>query len=560
MSRRFTRRSVLVWSAGTAAAGLLAACAPAAQPAPTAAPKATEAPKPAATSAPVPAATTSPAVTAAPAATQAPAAATQAPSPKRGGTLTLGSTAGVQEFNPFNATVGHTPFMRAVYNSLARYDAQLNLVPDLAEKWDIAADGKSVTFKLRQGVKFHSGRDFTSADVKASVDFGSTNDRALLREVFKTIKVVETPDNYTVTFRFDAANPGMFDLIDGLYMIDKNTVEDRAKTGIGTGPFKVDLYVPNDRLEMSAFKDFWDKGKPYLDKYIFRQIPDSASLSINLESGAVDLIDGAALTDAARLKAAGGRFLVDPGTPGGTIYDVGMNVKSKPFDNKLVRQAIAWSIDRDRFCKTALQGFSKPTNCIWPTNSWAYFPDLDGKIGFDLDKAKALLAQAGYATGFETTLECSTKVDKGYTDLATILQADLAKIGINAKLLDMDSTVYTNTNQNLQMIFMTHAYGRTTRDPGTTLTGAKAWYLEKEGGWTHIDDPTYAQLKTDLNSTLDRDKRKAICRQIQELALDLCFTVPVANRPRMKIYANYVKNMTYNPDDAFYAGDFWLDK
>ena len=101
-------------------------------------------------------------------------AATAAPAAdvKRGGTFTFATTAGIQEFNPLMLVPGHYPFMRALYNTLARYDAQLRLQPELAEKWDFSADGKTLTLHLRQGVRFHSGREFTSADVKPSVEFG----------------------------------------------------------------------------------------------------------------------------------------------------------------------------------------------------------------------------------------------------------------------------------------------------------------------------------------------------------------------------------------------------
>ncbi|MCL4467170.1 MAG: ABC transporter substrate-binding protein [Chloroflexi bacterium] len=556
MTRIFTRRDFLKFGSA-AAAGLLAACAPSAQPAPTAAPKATEAPKPAATGAPAPAATQAPK----PAATQAPAAPTKAAAgPKQGGTFSLGTTAGVQEFNPFNPAMGNTPFIRSIYNSLLHYDAQLNLQPELAEKYEVSADGKTVTLKLREGVKYHSGRDFTSADVKSSVDFASTNERSIMRALFKTIKQVETPDKYSVALKFDTLNPGMYDLLDGLYMIDKETIEDRSKTGIGTGPFQITTFVPNDRVEMVANKGYWEKGKPYLDKYIIRQVPDSSALSVNLESSALDCIHGAAYVDAARLKQTGDKFVVRAGPPGSVIYDVGMNVKVEPFSNKKVRQAIAWAIDRERFCKTSLQGFAVPTCLMWPSSSWAYFKELEGKIGFDLDKAKALLKEAGYEKGFDCELQTSTKTRAGYTDLATIMQADLKKIGINAKLLDLEPTVYTNRNQNLQMVFMTHAYGRANRDPGTMLTGAKAWYLEKDGGWTHIDSPDYERLMKDLNSTLDRTKRQETCHKIQEFVLDECFTVPVADSPTMTIYQKYVQGYTSNPDDSPFVGNVWLDK
>ncbi len=117
---------------------------------------------------------------------------------KRGGIFTFATTAGIQEFNPYNLITGHYPFMRALYNTLVRYDATLQPEAELAEKWDITPDGKTLTLKLRQGVKFHSGREFTSADVKPSVEFGQTNEKVTMRTLYRGIKQVETPDKYTV--------------------------------------------------------------------------------------------------------------------------------------------------------------------------------------------------------------------------------------------------------------------------------------------------------------------------------------------------------------------------
>ncbi|MHB1415234.1 MAG: ABC transporter substrate-binding protein [Chloroflexota bacterium] len=551
--RTVTRRDFLKVGMLTGTVALLQACAPTAAPTPTTAPPTQT--KPAAAANP-----TAAPVAAQPTATAAPATPTTAAGPKKGGTLTLACTMGIQEFNPMSLLVGHAPYIRSMYNTLVRYDSSLNPQPELAEKWDFSADGTVMTLKLREDVKFHTGRPFTSADVKTSVEFGQTNERSIMKTLFQTVKEVDTSEKYTVKLKFASVNPSVYDMLDVLYIVDQETLEDRSKNGVGTGPFKLDKYVPNDRVEMVAFKDYWDKGKPYLDRYIVRQIPDLAALAVNLESGAIDIAFNASLQDGARLRDEGGKYVVDPGAPGSTIFDVGINVKVEPFTDKRVRQAVAWSIDRERFCKTAMKGFSKPSCLIWPANSWAYFPDLQGKIGYDLDKARALLKEAGLENGFETELRTSSKTTIGYGDLAVILQADLKKIGINAKVDDLEPAQYTALNQKGDLVMMAHAYGRASRDPGSTLMGAKAWYLESEGGWNHYYSPEYEKLRNDLQSTLDQEKRKGLCRQIQELMLDECFTIPVGDGVRLWAYPTYVKGIEYNMDNALYAGGVWLDK
>nr|MDA8218210.1 ABC transporter substrate-binding protein [Dehalococcoidales bacterium] len=531
------RRDFLKLGAAAAGIGLLQACQPAAPPAPTAAPTATAQPTPVKPAAQVPQVPQLP--TAAP--TQAPTVAPTKPAgPKKGGTFTMAKTSGITQFDPLDLFAGNYAHQRGIFNTLVRYDPNLKPIPELAEKWDFSADGKQVTFKLREGVKFHSGREFTSDDVKKTVEFAQQDTQATMRTLYKTIKKVDTPDKYTVGWGFDTANPGVFDILDTLYIIDYETIEDRKNTAIGTGPFKLDKYVPNDSITMVANKDYWEEGKPYVDKFIIRTIPDLASLAINLESGAVDAIWNLSYVDLARFKKDP-KYVADLGAPGALLYDVAINVTKEPFTNKKARQAVGWSIDRQRFVDTALKGLVQPTCLIWPRHSWAYFPDLEGKIGYDLDKAKSLLKEAGLDGGFQTEILVSSKRNYGDGDLAQILQADLKKINIDATISDVDPSTYTSRTNAADIVLMIHTYGRANRDPGTTVTGAKAWYNKKEGNWCEFESDKWDQLRKDMQSTLDQDKRKAVARQIQEMALDECFTIPVAPAQRSWAYPIYVK-------------------
>ena len=491
------------------------------------------------------------------AATAAPAAGV-----KRGGTFTFATTAGIQEFNPLMLVPGQYPFMRALYNTLARYDAQLRLQPELAEKWEFSADGMALTLKLRQGVKFHSGREFTSADVKPSVEFGQKNEKVTMRGTYQTVKQVEAPDKYTVVLKFDRVTTAAYDILDTLYIIDKETIEERNKSAIGTGPFKLDKYIPNDRAEFVAFKDYWETGKPLLDRYVMRVIPDVSALVLNLESGAIDCAWRITNMDAARLQGMGGKYVVTTGAPGLGAFDIALNVTVEPFKNKKVRQAIAWSVDRERFNKTVMRGLSQPSCLMWPSHSWAYFKDLEGAIGFDLEKAKALLKEAGLEQGFQIEMLTSSKRQFGYGELAQILQADLRKIGITARVVDAEPAVYDNRSLvkgDIQM--MVHTYGRANRDPGSLVTGARAWTGGwKEGNWTYFESAEWERWRKELTSTLDMDRRKAAARKLQEIALDECFTIPVATSLPVFAYASQVKDFAVTMDNSIFVGGVWLDK
>ena len=197
---------------------------------------------------------------------------------------------------------------------------------------------------------------------------------------------------------------------------------------------------------------------------------------------------------------------------------------------------------------------------MWPPFSWAYFKDLEGKIGFDLDRAKALLREAGLEKGFDTEIMTASKRGLGYGDLAQIMQADLKKIGVNAKIVDVDVARYEALSQKGDIVVMIHSYGRANRDPGTLVSAAKAWANEKEGNWTHWNSPEWDGLRKELNSTLDQEKRKATARKLQEMALDECFTVVVAPQQRTWAYAPHVKGFTYDLENTVKVGDIWLEK
>jgi len=148
----------------------------------------------------------------------------------------------------------------------------------------------------------------------------------------------------------------------------------------------------------------------------------------------------------------------------------------------------------------------------------------------------------------------------GYKFLAEILQADLKKLGINAKITDLEPVLCDSRQDKGDFQIMVHNYGRSNRDPGTMVTAAKAWYTDKEGGSSHYENPEYDKLRQELQSTLDQDKRKQICRQIQHMMRDECFTIVVAPQPTAWAWPSYVKDLRYDLENSPFVYDVWLDK
>ncbi|MHB1133540.1 MAG: ABC transporter substrate-binding protein [Chloroflexota bacterium] len=552
MSKRMlTRRDILKISGLAVAAPLLAACQQPAAPAATATKAATAAP-----------AGTQAAATAA--ATQAPAAtkaATQvAGAPKAGGKLSLARPINIKDFNGNDLSRGNMSWLKSIYGYLVRLDKDLNPQPEHAESWQFSPDGAKMTLKLRQGIKFHSGREFTSEDVLFSWQYGrdATTGSPQMRNLFGLIKEVKTPDKYTVELSTDGPNPLVFDALDTMCMMDKTVVDQISKKDAGSGPFMVTSYVPGQEFVAKRFPDYYLKGQPYLEEVTFKTIPDVATLVINLETKSVDGIWSMALTDVPRLKGIA-NLVADSGAGAQGMFHV--MVKNKgPFENKKVRQAINWAIDRERIVKQVMSGTVEHTCLAWPRGSWAYFSDLEGKYKYDLEKSKALLAEAGVANGFETTILCSQKANPPLLGIAQIVQADLAKLKINAKIEDVEATVYEGRTVRGEFEMVAHNYGRANRDPGTTLSGATVFFNKNENGTIGFDLPEFVNLRNEAVKTLDREKRKVNYRKIQEMLLDESFQMQIAGNQSYWVYQNYVKGQTYSRESSPFTVDMWLDK
>lgn len=559
---RLSRRRFARMSLGLAGCGLAAACAPSA-PAPSAAPPPTSAPiapvaptsapaAPAPGAAPAPQAVPTPAVVATAAAQPA-----AKPAIKRGGTLTFMQTAAARSFNPSMTGPGQYPSLRALYNTLVRYDQNLNPVPDLAESFELSKDALSLRLDLKKGVQFHSGRELMADDVLFTLDwFKDPKNNSPVRAAVNLITRVETPGKHTVVLGFDSPNPGVFDMLDLLFIADKDSADKFANTGVGTGPFKLAEYRPGELVRFTPNPNYFESGKPYLNEYVVRYVADAQTMAIQIESGAVDVISIPNFNDLVRLRNDS-KFGTSPGSPGAFFWDIAVNTSVPNLADKRVRQAISYAVDRERFARTAMAGLVEPTSLPVPKTSWIYFPDLEGRYKRSIERARQLMAEAGRSAGFEVVLLTSTKQAAGMIDLAQILQNDLGEIGIRAKIEDVEVAQYQDRQFGSGFDLMVHSYGRANKDPGTMFTGAIAWFAK--GSWTKIDDPEYAAMIAKAGSLVDREQRKVEYRKIMEHVLDQCFTIPICEQPRAFIWRSHVKDFAVTLDNIPYVSNIWLD-
>jgi peptide/nickel transport system substrate-binding protein len=345
-------------------------------------------------------------------------------------------------------------------------------------------------------------------------------------------------------------------VLDTLAMFDQSVTSKINTTDAGSGPFMVASYAPNADIRMKRFDGYWESGKPYLDEYIVKTIPDTTALAVNLESKAVDAIDGASLYDAVRLKAQPG--IVCEVAANQNVFHLAVNVRRQPLSDRKVRQAINYAIDRERCCKTVLQGTVEPTCLHWPRESWAHVRELEGRYSLNVEKAKALLAEAGYPNGFETSILVSKQYNDSLFGIGQIIQSDLAKIGIKAQLKNVEATVYLTTWRKTEWDLAVHNYGRANRDPGTMLSGAVAFYTRAENGPPGFESADFEKWRGEAATILDREKRKPLYRKIQEFFLEDSFSMPIAADQTLWLYRNHINGLSFTRDACPFVSEVWL--
>ena len=354
--------------------------------------------------------------------------------------LTIGATYDAKTLDPHvtNDTGSHV-MMRQIYEKLVDFDENLNVVPRLAERWDISEDGRRYTFHLKKGVKFHNGEEMKASDVLFSFKRMLSPVAAATHAYSNVIdpEGFDVIDDYTIVIStkeplgafLASMNHGFASIVSEKAVTEAGL--DYGVQPVGTGAFKFVSWSKGDRMVLERFDDYHDE-KAKLSKMILRAITESTSRTIELESGAVDLILDPPGSDVNRLE--GNSKLKIIRRPGQLVYHMGFNLDMKPFDNPKVRQAMNIAVNRPGMAKVVYRGNAKAAVGPW-TDAVKYAPKDVPPIEYDLDKAKALLKEAGFPDGFKTTIWVPDRKEQG--DMATILQSEYRKIGI-----DMEIKVY----------------------------------------------------------------------------------------------------------------------
>ena len=333
-------------------------------------------------------------------------------------------------------------------------------------------------------------------------------------------------DDLTVAFHFAEPTPAAFDLIDLLFIVNSETIDEIDSNPVGTGPFRFAEWAPGDFARFERFEEYWKEDIPHLNEVIVRAIPDSATMIANLEGGTLDLIAAPPASEFERLEAAEGIKVVK-GFPGGLVWDMSLNVGREPFDNKLVRQALQHALDRQRIVDIVFFNISDPWLQPQSDKSPLYDPDLEGYYTFDLDKARSLLEEAGFADGFEFTVLTATTNPDG-ARLLQVFQADLAQLGITLNIDEVEPAQYRPRAIDRDFDAAIFTYGRASKDPASLFGTTGVWRPGPEPiNVSNFTTEEYRRLVAEGQREVDPERRKEIYQELNRYQLEESFILVI---------------------------------
>ncbi len=446
-------------------------------------------------------------------------AAPSASSPVTGGTLTFAQGGDAVSLYPHRITeLVSGQVTRQINETLVRLDAKGNLVPLLAKSWKVADDNKTWTFTLVSGVKFTDGTPFNAQAAKINLDTILDPKNSLpSRTVIGVIDNVEAKDDTTLIIHTKVP----YSLLPyhlshySIGMVSPAALQKYGKNidqnPVGTGPFKFVKWVPKDSIELVRNDGYWGP-KPYLDRIIFRSMPEAASRIAALEKGDVDMITNVPTQEVDRLKAEKGITILQ--APFNGVVFIALNNSKKPFSDPRVRQAVNYAVDRDSIVKNVLKGFGQVAD--GPVASNVYGFTRIGFYNYDPDKAKRLLAEAGYPNGFETTILTPEGRYLADRETAEAVQGQLSTIGIKAKVQVMDWSAYQayfrTTPQDSKFDMALWSLGPSTNEADWVLNSMynSASWAPKSNNRTYYKNPQVDDLIAQAEAELDPAKQKQI--------------------------------------------------
>jgi peptide/nickel transport system substrate-binding protein len=411
-----------------------------------------------------------------------------------------------------------------LYNSLVVVNDQGLIEPALAESWKVTQGGTLYTMNLRKGVTFHNGEAFTADSVIFSWNRGKGKD-VTWRKKWDIVKGIEKLDDFTIRLKLDAPYPLLLRQISYFWNIVpegylKEVGEDGfVKHPVGTGPFKFVEWKKGDRLVYEANPDYWEADKPKVAKIIFRPIAESATRMAAIKTGEMDIVSRLTVEEASMLKGVSNVKVVE--YPVDRVFYITFNNltsgKGKPTEHPLVRQAMNWAVDMDAIVDALFNGHGKPTNGFFVPSNLGYNASVK-PFGYDPEKAKSLLKEAGYADGFSIEMAAPTGAYSQFEQVCEAIQGYLGEVGIDVKLSLMESGKYWDLEAKKELPPMFgDSWSCREGEPLERLEGTLGGWKQSYSSWS---DPKIDDMLTRVAVMPDENERAAIYKELQKYMVE----------------------------------------
>lgn len=444
-----------------------------------------------------------------------------------------------------------------LYDTLIFKNSEGKLESGLASEWEISEDGKEILFTLRPNVKFHNGDTMTAEDVAFSLERAiASNLTSNVSAMMQKAEVID--DSHVKLILKDSFGPALECVsATGLAIVSKRAIKELGEDGfrkapIGTGPFKFVEWKGGEKIVMTRFDDYW-RGKPSIKDLTFLIMTDKSTAAIALQNNEIDILYDPAFTDKAKLQALP-NVTYSSLDSAALYYMISFNNQKGVFSNHKLREAVAYAINREDIVEGALEGDGSAVSCPIAPTCIGYDPNYEF-YPQDLEKAKALMNEAGYPNGLNVTIKLNQS--SLYTKPAEILQAQLRKIGINLEFELMEratylSEIYEDMNYDITLYMFSTIYN----DPDYIFYGRL--YSGSIGNTNYAN---YKNLEADklileARSSTDPEMRLSIYKQLSDIVKrDIPF-IPLMTSSSSIAFNSKLEGVVPSANSLFYVCDY----